>query len=234
MKTRNLVLNFTVAIFALCLGLLLVGFSHAFFSSIEETATENEISANANLQTDIMADTDPAWDANISNTEDFETSEYDVKEAVKDAADKAAEAVKESNDEYTEEQKFLLDLDIEGHYANLNSFNDESKFEEMEIWFGEYNEELQEWVEGPPSGFIKINGVEYSFRKFQYSHGKVFFETEKKNGLRFQFLGEYRNRKIIEDDIEYDSPILSGMLSKYKMGKRLDLQNISFSWYQGC
>ena len=153
----------------------------------------------------------------------------EVRDAVNDAGkhepDKAVDAP-------ISEEEWRSNLDIQGYYDFIDQPVIDADSYRMEIWLGEYDEKAGEWIEGPPSGFIRRNKKKYAFEKIHYSFGKLTFSTEKKKGIRYIFRGEYSKKKIEEDGNEYNAEVLSDRLIKQKDGRVITQAEVEFLRYQ--
>lgn len=245
MKIRNLIFNLAVATFALGFGLLAATFFSVLFSS-NKTAIDYSAQTNQSNVSNMNYGKDLAWnaampiDSDNSSPGDMKDGDYAIEEAVKDAADKVKDAIKDTNDILTEEQRFMLYLDIQGYYHDSNQKSEDENLPSMEIWLGRYDEKLDEWIDGPPQGFVQVGGMKYAFNKFHHAQTQLLFSTEKKKGISYSFKGEYRHKKIAGRDEEsgtdydYNLEVLEGKLQTYKNGKLLKTSHIEFSWGQGC
>ena len=155
-----------------------------------------------------------------------------VREAARIAVANAEEAAREN--EKTPEEEFLTTLDIEGYYEPPYDPAYQPAGPTMEIWLGEYDDNLEEWVVGPPRGFVKIREKSYEFAKIAYSNGTLSFETVTKKGVSYVFNGKYTKKPWSNGFDKYDIRVLSGKLTKFTEKRIVDETRVELTWHQGC
>jgi hypothetical protein len=78
-----------------------------------------------------------------------------------------------------------------------------------------------------PKGMLKA-GNEFNFTKISINNRLISFETEKINGIKFTFVGNFLDPSDFEGN-----PPLSGILTKYKDGKIVAKREFGF-YADGC
>ena len=217
MKIRKLLLNFAIGLSALFFGLAWVSVYQFFLDHSEKANTEissEKIVASAKeavQKPNLLIETEHSQEYSTEVSDDIENED-------------------ETN--YTEQEKFLLKLEIEGYYASIKETSDSLTDISMEIWLGDYDENFEKWVVGAPNGHFEINNKTFEFEKFHYSHGRLYFSTNKINGISYEFKGVYNKRKIPGG--EFDNELLDGELTKQKNGKTIKTDVVAFVWGIGC
>jgi hypothetical protein len=115
-------------------------------------------------------------------------------------------------------------------------------FENLSIVTRDYEnaseENNYEAVPIPPKGFF-LTKKEFNFTRIKIANKQIAFETEAKNGVSYQFVGEFIEEEAIEvkdkDGNEYtDSAVLKGRLKKMRDGKMIAESEVKFAIMHGC
>ncbi len=218
MKFNKLLLNFTVGLSALLFGLGWVGVYQYLLDRFEDRNVKTETVEVINpLDLEIEKMT-PSAAPPIPPPDDM------MKEK--------SITITPSDSNFTEKQKFQMNLDIEGYYEPYSVTPESTPDFSMEIWFGRYDEKLKEWIQTPPNGFIEIDSKKFEFDKFSYSHGKLYFSTIKKGGIYYEFSGYYSFRTV--DLGSGPTEVLDGTLIRKKNKKATSTSKMSLYWSVGC
>jgi hypothetical protein len=112
------------------------------------------------------------------------------------------------------------------------------------------------WMIGtPPDGFSDFSGIYLNGRRLrrlptqalQLNNGKIFhykslsvkrddfsFTTETLRGVYYTFSGKFlRGGVFAELDLNDEQPVLEGLLTKYKSGKKVAEAKLKFSYFGG-
>jgi len=107
----------------------------------------------------------------------------------------------------------------------------------------------------PPAGFSDFSGIYLNGRRLrriptqslQLNNGKIFhyktlivkqddfrFTTVTVGGVYYTFAGKFlRGGVFAEQDLYDEQPVLEGVLTKYKNGKKVADAKLKFSWFGG-
>ena len=107
----------------------------------------------------------------------------------------------------------------------------------------------------PPNGFSDFSGIYLNGRRLrriptqslQLNNGKIFhyktlvvkqddfrFTTVTVGGVYYTFSGKFlRGGIFAEQDLYDEQPVLEGVLTKYKNGKKVADAKLKFSWFGG-
>jgi hypothetical protein len=107
----------------------------------------------------------------------------------------------------------------------------------------------------PPTGFSDFSGIYLNGRRLrriptqslQLNNGKIFhyktltvkqddfkFTTVTVGGVYYTFAGKFlRGGVFAEQDLYDEQPVLEGVLTKYKNGKKVADAKLKFSWFGG-
>lgn len=110
-------------------------------------------------------------------------------------------------------------------------------------------------VGNPPDGFSDFSGIYLNGRRLrripsqslQLNNGKMFhyktltvkrddfnFTTETLRGVYYTFAGKFlRGGVFAEQDLSDEQPVLEGVLTKYKDGKKVAEAKLKFSYFGG-
>lgn len=112
------------------------------------------------------------------------------------------------------------------------------------------------WIIGePPTGFSDFSGIYLNGKRLrriptqslQLNNGKIFhyktlvvkqddfhFTTATVGGVYYTFSGKFlRGGVFAEQDLYDEQPVLEGVLTKYKNGKKVADAKLKFSWFGG-
>jgi hypothetical protein len=211
MKMKIYLFRFAVAAAAFVFGISVFSVRQYFQSvlQIEEQKTESAAPAKIELVTKEES-TSPA--PNLALTETLV-----IEQANKDEA----------------EEKYEYEFDAAGSYYLIGKAP--KGFEDLETFVIETSDyesssEKNNWeiVSIPPKGSAYPDWEkQIDFVRLNISNKQISFETEKKNGISFQFVG-----KFIESEVEMENytayAILEGKLTKTKNGKKIAERNVKF------
>ncbi len=115
-------------------------------------------------------------------------------------------------------------------------------FETLSIVTRDYEnasvENNYESVAIPPKGFF-FTKKEFNFTRINIANRQIAFETEAKQGISYQFVGEFTDEEAIEakteDGYEYtDYAVLKGRLKKMRDGRKIAESEVKFAVSHGC
>lgn len=209
MKCRNFVFSLFVGITALFIGLAAVGVYQFFFGNSDQ-ATYSNLKTVEKVDFDIN---DPNSVLPLDYEEDKLTSP----------------SVDETNEAY---------FDPEGHYHFLSE--PPVDFEEF-FYIAINNKNFDVEATDPKYGELTTprghailqtenNQVQYlDFDKLSIGNGKIQFETETANGIKYEFDGEFLvkgNFYTLDEDTE----VLKGTFVKSKNGKQIAKSDVNLGW----
>lgn len=217
MKIRNFLLNLTVALSALLFGLMWVGVYQYF---TEKTLGE-EVQSVVVKQTEQLA-------FDITNPESVLPIDFEE--------DKLSDP-KEDEDNPTyfdpEGRYYLLeDSKIFGDFFLFTIQNKNFEVTSDDERFGDFI---------PPQGTFLLEDTDkgkkdncdmhdyFDIPKIKIEDGKINFITKKKDGITYEFKGEF----VIKGNfytLELDEKVLKGTLMKKKNGKIIAKEDLKFGW----
>lgn len=87
----------------------------------------------------------------------------------------------------------------------------------------------------PPKGVISSEtGKELNLVRINISNELISFETEKKNGVSFQFVGKFIDEEELKIDEYTHYVVLEGILTKMKNGEKIVERSVQFGYMDGC
>ena len=137
------------------------------------------------------------------------------------------------------EQENEYEFDATGDYYLIGStpkgFED---FENLMIETRDYENVSEEnnWLGAPipPKGRAYLGWEKrLELVRLNIANKQISFETEKKNGISFQFIGKFIDGEKIEMEEYTDYAVLEGKLIKVKNGKKIAERNVKFG-QGGC
>jgi hypothetical protein len=140
-------------------------------------------------------------------------------------------------DENTE-RKFYADGD---YYIIGNKPKGFKDFEILEVITRDYStiSEANDYMGAPipPKGSVTVK-KKFNFTRINIADKQISFETQKKNGISYQFVGEFIEEEAIEikdQTGEYtDYAVLKGRLKKMRDGKTIAESDVKFAASHGC
>lgn len=86
----------------------------------------------------------------------------------------------------------------------------------------------------PSHGLQLVNGMNFHFKKLIVRQNNFSFTTENIGGFHYTFSGKFlRGGVFAEQDLSDEQPVLEGVLTKYKSGKKLVQAKLKFSYFGG-
>lgn len=124
------------------------------------------------------------------------------------------------------------------------------------IWQGTFNPDGAFWIIGTaPADFSEVSSINLNGRRLrrlptqglQVNNGRTFhyktltvkrenfrFTTETRGGVSYSFAGKFlRGGVFAELDLNDEQPVLEGVLTKYKGGKKVADARLKFSYFGG-
>lgn len=99
-------------------------------------------------------------------------------------------------------------------------------------------EDNYQYVPIVPKGFVEAK-KEFNFTRINIANKQIAFETEAKNGISYQFFGEFVEEEEIKikakDGEEYtEYAVLKGRLKKMRDGKKIAESEVKLAYMHGC
>ncbi len=205
MKFRNILLNLTVGFSALLFGLAWVGV-YQFFVGDETGPATIEVSETTNFD--------------INNPESVLPIDFEEDKLTSPNADETNE------DAFDPEGYYFFDNEEKGledfFYITIKNKNFDTD---------PANENFGDLM--PPRGFVILQGdedVEYiDFETIKIADGKLQFETMNRNGISYEFDGEYLVKGNFYT-LDVNEKVLQGTLVKKEDGKTVAKKDLKFNW----
>jgi hypothetical protein len=86
----------------------------------------------------------------------------------------------------------------------------------------------------PSAGVNLTNGKNLRFESVMVAHPRLTFKTVALRGLSYEFTGHFlKGGVFVEADLDDKTPVLEGLLIKYKAGKRVSSATLKFIYFGG-
>lgn len=121
-------------------------------------------------------------------------------------------------------QKFDPDGSFWIHGTAPNDFSD----------FGGINLNAKRLRRLPPSGLQLNNGTNFRFNTLVVKRESFKFTTVTLRGVSYSFVGRFLKGGVFAADFQDEqTPVLEGVLTKYKAGKKVAEANLKFIYFGG-
>jgi hypothetical protein len=106
------------------------------------------------------------------------------------------------------------------------------KFDTIQYWHRE-QEQTGEDISNRTAGVNETGGVVYRYARVSVTRQTFVFTTKTVRGVSYKFSGRFLRTDFVGADMDFDKPVLAGMLSKYRNGKRVAGANVKLSYFAG-
>jgi hypothetical protein len=86
----------------------------------------------------------------------------------------------------------------------------------------------------PPSGVDLTNGTQMRYKSLAVTPDKLRFTTIVVRGVSYSFRGRFLKGGVLAAaDLDQDTPVLEGILTKFKKGQKVVSANLKFTYFGG-
>jgi len=86
----------------------------------------------------------------------------------------------------------------------------------------------------PASGVDLTNGTQLRYKALAVAPDKLVFTTIVVRGVSYSFRGRFLKRGVFAAaDLDQDTPVLEGTLTKFKSGQKVAQANLKFTYFGG-
>ena len=83
------------------------------------------------------------------------------------------------------------------------------------------------------SGVTADEGVLYRYANLSLNRRRFAFNTVRVKGISYSFSGRFLRTDFVNADLDFDKPVLSGTLRKYRNGKKVAESRVRLSYFAG-
>jgi hypothetical protein len=83
------------------------------------------------------------------------------------------------------------------------------------------------------SGVTADKGVLYRYRTISINRRGFAFTTRAVKGTSYSFTGRFLRTDFVDNELDFDKPVLVGTLTKYRGGKKVAEANVRLSYFAG-
>jgi hypothetical protein len=86
----------------------------------------------------------------------------------------------------------------------------------------------------PKAGLDLVNGKRFPFKVLSVKQERFTFTTVRVSGISYGFVGRFLKGGVFgAGDLDDETPVLEGTITKYKVGKRVAQSKLSFVYFGG-
>jgi hypothetical protein len=106
------------------------------------------------------------------------------------------------------------------------------KFDTIQYWRKDQEQSGPD-ISERTSGVNETGGVVYRYTTISITRQRFVFTTAKVKGISYSFSGRFLRTDFVSADLDMKKPVLVGMLSKYKRGKKVAEANVELGYFAG-
>lgn len=217
MKSRNYIFYFVIGLTTLFLGLALVGIYNFFFGTVSTIENTNGCTARkVEKVTEVNQPKPIKFD--INDPESVLPIDYEEEKLTSPKVD-------ENNPEYFDPEGKYFVLDDSGNELGDLSF---IRIENKNFEVGAKDERFGAPIN--PKGSLAVNEEnQYELEKINISDGKLQTETITKDGIKYEFTGEF----VVKGNfytLDENARVLKGTLTKKRNGEVISKDDVTFGW----
>jgi len=105
-------------------------------------------------------------------------------------------------------------------------------FDTIQYWSRE-DEQTGPDISSRMSGVNETGGVVYRYATISVTRQAFVFTTKSVRGVSYKFSGRFLRSDFVGAEMNFERPVLVGMLSKYRNGKRVAEAAVKLSYFAG-